>query len=109
VRALAIGLAVGAAAAGVAHGASLGARSTRDGISFRVPNGWQLTTRRINGVVDPVTVFTVSTFKVPRRPLSSGICSRAIQHGWRASGAYVQLAEERSPMRGEHVLDRQLE
>jgi hypothetical protein len=95
VRALAIGLAVSAVAAGVAHGAGVGVRTTRDGISFRVPNGWELTTRRINGVIDPVTVFTVSTFKVPPRPLSSGICSRALQQGWRRSGAYVQLAEER--------------
>jgi hypothetical protein len=95
VRALVIGLAIGAASASLAHGAGDGVPTTRAGIWFRVPNGWQLTTRRINGVVDPVTVFTVSTFKVPRRPLSSGICSRALQQAWRESSAYVQLTEER--------------
>jgi hypothetical protein len=90
-----VGLVVGSAAAGVAHGTSFGARITRDGISFRVSNGWRLTTRRINGVIDPVTVFTVSTFRVPSGPPSSGVCSRALQQGWRQGGAYVQLAEER--------------
>ena len=100
VKAFAVGLAIGAmaasfdaAVAGFAYGADV--RSTRGGVSFQVPKGWRLTTGRINGVFDPVTLFTVSTFRLRPTPLSSGICSRALQRAWRRNGAYVQLAEER--------------
>jgi hypothetical protein len=81
--------------AALAQGADSAALIDRDGVSFHVPKGWQLTLGRINGVVDPVTVFTVSTFHVQPGRSSSGICSAALQRAWRADGAYVQLAEER--------------
>jgi hypothetical protein len=84
-----------AAVTGLAYGASSGARFDRDGVSFQVPAGWQLTIGRINGVLDPVTVFTVSTFQLKLGRLSSGACSTALQRAWRADGAYIQLTEER--------------
>jgi hypothetical protein len=69
---------------------------TRDGIAIRVPSGWSLTLRRINGVTDPVTVFTVSSFRLHVSGSSSGgLCSHPLQRSWRADGGYVQLAEER--------------
>ena len=64
-RALTIAFAVAAALGGVASVASAGTRFSRDGVAFHMPRGWQLTIGRINGVIDPVTVFTASTFRVP--------------------------------------------
>ena len=83
--------------AGLAFGAAGDARFARDGISIRVPEGWRLTTHRINGVLDPVSVFTVSTFRFQPRPgsPSSGVCSAVLRRAWRPGGAYVQLTEER--------------
>ena len=94
-RAVMITVILGAALSVLVDGASANARIDRDGISFQVPKGWQLTVGRINGVVDPVTVFTVSTFRIQRRGTPSGLCSAALQRAWRPDGAYVQLAEER--------------
>jgi hypothetical protein len=77
-------------------GASAMTSFTRDGIAIRVPSGWSLTLRRINGVTDPVTVFTVSSFRLRVSGSSSGgLCSGPLQRSWRADGGYVQLAEER--------------
>jgi hypothetical protein len=70
-------------------------RFHRDGITFRVPSGWSLTLGRINGVTDPVTVFTVSTFRLRSGGTSSGLCSTRLQRAWRADGGYLQLTEER--------------
>ena len=62
---------------------------------MQVPTGWKLT-GRVNNVIDPVTVFTVSTFSIPKvTDSSSGHCSVALQRGWRADGVYVQLTEVR--------------
>jgi hypothetical protein len=81
----------------VAGGASAATRYERDGIDFRVPSGWSLTPRRINGVIDPVTVFTVSTFRFRAGggSKSSGVCSIRLRRAWRADAAYLQLTEER--------------
>jgi hypothetical protein len=92
--------------AGLAEGAKSAALLDRKGVSFQVPEGWQLTLGRINAVVDPVTVFTVSTFHLQPRPTSSGICSPALQRAWRADGAYVQLAEERDGVSRKTMLRR---
>src|SRR5262245_19688826 len=82
--------------ASVVHRANADTRFDRAGISFQVPMGWSLTLRRINGVVDPVTVFTVSTFRLGKGGTSSGgICSRPLRRAWRPDGAYVQLTQER--------------
>lgn len=80
----------------LAHRASATTRSDRAGIGFQVPKGWSLTLGRINGVVDPVTVFTVSTFRLrPGGTASDGLCSKPLRRAWRADGGYVQLTEER--------------
>jgi len=94
-RVVAIVLMLAAVITGLAYGASSGARFDRQGVSFQVPTGWQLTLGRINGVLDPVTVFTVSTFQLNLGRLSSGACSTALQRAWRADGGYIQLTEER--------------
>jgi hypothetical protein len=90
----------------LAFGASGDRRYTRDRITFTVPAGWHLTLGRINGVVDPVTVFTASTFRVPSLRTSSGLCSRALRRGWRRDGAYVQLTEERDGASRKRMLRR---
>jgi hypothetical protein len=77
------------------QGAAATTRFDRDGISFRVPRGWSLTLGRINGVVDPVTVFTVSTFRFRPGGSASGICAPRLRRSWHAKGGYVQLTEER--------------
>ena len=82
------------------------ARFDRDGISFQVPQGWHLTIGRINGVIDPVTVFTVSTFRLQAGRTSTGVCSAALQRAWRADGAYVQLSEERDGASRKRMLRR---
>ena len=80
----------------VPSGAGAGTAFDRGGISVRVPKGWSLTQRRINGVLDPVTVFTVSTFRVGTGGTSTGgICSPPLRHAWRPDGGYLQLTEER--------------
>jgi hypothetical protein len=78
----------------------------RAGVSFQVPQGWHLATGRINGVIDPVTVFTVSTFRLQSERTSTGVCSAALQRAWRADGPYVQLSEERDGASRERMLRR---
>jgi hypothetical protein len=79
-----------------------------DRISVALPAGWYVTTTRINGVVDPVTIFTATSF--PLRPVrphpSDGICSRTLQQQWRVDGAYVQLTEERDGASRKRMLGR---
>ena len=69
-----------------------------------------MTYQRVNGVVDPVTIFTASTFPLNIRPTdqtaSSGICSMALQRAWQKDGAYVQLAEERDGASRRRMLRR---
>src|SRR6266436_8695118 len=93
-RVVAITLILASAVSGLAYGARAGAQFDRQGVSFQVPQGWHLTIGRINGVIDPVTVFTVSTFRLQPARAPSGVCSPALQRAWRADGAYVQLSEE---------------
>jgi hypothetical protein len=100
-------LVIAGAVTGLAYGARAGARFDREGVSFQVPQGWHLTIGRINGVIDPVTVFTVSTFRLPQHGrTSTGVCSPALQHAWRADGAYVQLSEERDGASRKRMLRR---
>ena len=58
-----------------------------------------MTYERVNGVGDPVTLFTASTYPVrlrhEDRAGATGMCSKALQRAWRPEGAYIQLAEER--------------
>jgi hypothetical protein len=104
-RTLALVLIVCAAGASLAEGAN-SRRFDRGGISIVVPTGWHLTSKRLNGVFDPVTVFTVSTFRLRPTTASRGICSRALQRAWRPDGAYVQLAEERDGASRRRMLHR---
>lgn len=85
------------AAAAITAGCGAGANSQfrRDGISVQVPKGWRVTLGRLNDVIDPVTVFTASTFRIRPARTPSGVCSPALQRAWRSNGAYVQLTEER--------------
>jgi hypothetical protein len=104
---LALAAAVGPAVARAsAASASRPTQLTRYGVTFNVPKGWQLTVGRVNGVLDPVTVFTLSTFRLHPTRTSSGICSRALQRAWRPDGAYVQLAEERDGASRKQMLRR---
>jgi len=107
VRSIAASLIVGVALGLLVQGgASATTRFTRDGIAFRLPRGWSLTLGRINGVTDPVTVFTASTFRVRPGGTSSGICSVRLRRAWRADGGYLQLAEERDGASRRRMLRR---
>ena len=68
-------------------------------VSIFVPGRWHMTYERVNGVGDPVTLFTASTFPLRVGPAdqagATGLCSKALQRAWRPDGAYVQLAEVR--------------
>lgn len=79
-----------------------------DRISIELPPGWHVTSARINGVVDPVTIFTATSFPLRRvRPHpSDGICSRTLQQQWHVDGAYVQLTEERDGASRKRMLRR---
>jgi hypothetical protein len=105
-RVIAITLILAGSAAGLAYGARSAVRLDRAGISFQVPRGWHLTIGRINGAIDPVTVFTVSTFRLLLARTSTGICSPALRRAWRADGAYVQLSEERDGASRKRMLRR---
>jgi hypothetical protein len=94
-RRLALVAILAAVPPGLVQAAGATARFERDGVSFRVPKGWSLTLGRINGVVDPVTVFTLTTFRLRPGGASSGICSARLRRSWRSDGGYLQLTEER--------------
>ncbi len=77
-----------------------------DRLSFVLPFGWHVTAARINGVVDPVTIFTTTSFRL-RGPRPSGdICSVTLQQQWHVRGAYVQLTEERDGASRKRMLRR---
>jgi len=105
-RVVAITLILAGAVSGLASGARARAQFDRQGVSFQLSQGWHLTIGRINGVIDPVTVFTVSTFRLQRGRTATGVCSAALQRAWRADGAYVQLSEERDGASRKRMLRR---
>lgn len=76
------------------------------GISLVLPAGWHVTTARVNGVRDPVTVFTATSFRLRHIRPAPGLCSRALQDQWRVDGAYVQLTEERDGASRRRMLPR---
>jgi hypothetical protein len=80
----------------VLSGGAPGRRITlsRYDVSFVLPSAWHVTFLRVNGVADPVTLFTATTFPLNPRPASPGLCSKTLQRAWRPDGAYVQLTEE---------------
>ena len=79
-------------------------------VSVVVPDRWRVIYERVNGVVDPVTLFTASTFPLRVRPADqvgpSGVCSKTLQRAWRPEGVYVQLAEERDGASRKRMLRR---
>lgn len=77
-----------------------------DRISIALPAGWHVTSARINGVLDPVTIFTATTFPLRRPRSSEGICSRTLQRQWRENGAYVHLTEERDGASRKRMIGR---
>jgi hypothetical protein len=77
-----------------------------DRLSFVLPSGWHVTSARINGVVDPVTIFTATSFGRRHPRPSAGICSVTLQRPWHVRGAYVQLAEERDGASRKRMLRR---
>jgi hypothetical protein len=105
-RPIAASLILGVVLGLVVEGASATTRFDRDGIAVHVPPGWSLTLGRINAVIDPVTIFTVSAFRLPPGGTSSGICSVRLRRAWRADGGYLQLAEERDGASRRRMLRR---
>lgn len=77
-----------------------------DRLSILLPHGWHVTSARINGVVDPVTIFTATSFPLRQPQPSGGICSLTLQRQWHVRGAYVQLAEERDGASRKRLLRR---
>lgn len=104
------------ACAGVSIAAAIGPGDGRrvslpeHGISFSAPRSWHLTYERVNGVVNPLTIFNATTFPLHIRPADqagrSGVCSSALQRAWRRDGAYVQLAEVRDGASRRRMLRR---
>jgi hypothetical protein len=78
----------------------------RDRLSVVLPSGWHVTSTRINGVLDPVTIFTATSFRLRHPRSSEGICSATLQQQWHVHGAYVQLAEERDGASRKRMLRR---
>ena len=76
------------------------------GISFVLPAGWHVTSARVNGVRDPVTVFTATSFPLRHQHPAPGFCSRTLQEQWRIDGAYVHLTEERDGASRRRMLPR---
>lgn len=87
---------------------SAGTRVTypRDRLSIVLPGGWHVTSARINGVFDPVTIFTATSFPLRHPHPSEGICSVTLQRQWHLRGAYVQLAEERDGASKKRMMKR---
>jgi len=61
-------------------------------IAFRYPANWHVTTRRLDEVVDPHTLFAVSTYKFPTRPRDN--CDGTHARGRPADGAFVLVKEQ---------------
>jgi hypothetical protein len=89
-------------------GSSAGTRVTypRDRLSIVLPAAWHVTSARINGVVDPVTIFTATSFPLRHPHPSDGLCSATLQRQWHVRGAYVQLTEERDGASRKRMLRR---
>ena len=87
---------------------SAGTRVTYQGdrLSVVLPPGWHVTSARINGVVDPVAIFTATSFQLRHPRPSPGLCSVTLQRQWHVRGAYVQLAEERDGASRKRMLRR---
>ncbi|MFL5953125.1 MAG: hypothetical protein ACJ76I_03345 [Gaiellaceae bacterium] len=63
-------------------------------MSLEYPANWHITTRRLNGVIDPVTRFTVTSFTLRQSKPDADFCARTLGKQWPSNGAYVQVTEE---------------
>jgi hypothetical protein len=60
-------------------------------IVFRYPANWHLTRRRLDNVLDPHTLFAVSTYELPGGPVDD--CDGTRAHGRPADGAFLLVKE----------------
>ena len=60
-------------------------------IAFRYPANWHVTRGRLDNVLDPHTLFAVSTYELPRKPLDD--CDGSHARGRPADGAFVLVKE----------------
>jgi hypothetical protein len=102
IGALALGLVVAAAAATpqparrtvhfVIDGRSIARRFPHGpSISFRYPANWHVTTRRLDNVLDPRTLFAVTDYRLRRGPLDD--CDGTHARGRPAAGAFLLVKE----------------
>jgi hypothetical protein len=63
----------------------------RPSIVFRYPTNWHVTRRRLDNVLDPHTLFAVSTYKLPSGPRDN--CDGTHALGRPADGAFVLVKE----------------
>jgi hypothetical protein len=60
-------------------------------LSFRYPANWHVTRRRLDDVLDPRTLFAVSTYRLPGGPVDD--CDGTHARGRPADGAFVLVKE----------------
>ena len=60
-------------------------------IAFRYPVNWHVTRSRLDDVLDPHTLFAVSTYELPSKPLDD--CDGTHARGRPADGAFVLVKE----------------
>lgn len=60
-------------------------------ITFRYPSNWDVTTRRIDDVLDPRTLFAAATYRIPGRPRDD--CDGTHARGRPRDGAFVLVKE----------------
>jgi hypothetical protein len=76
----------------VIDGRSIARRFPRGpSISFRYPANWHVTTRRLDNVTDPHTLFAASTYQVPSRTLDN--CDGTRASGRPRDGAFALMKE----------------
>jgi hypothetical protein len=76
----------------VIDGRSIARRFPRGpSIAFRYPANWHVTRRRLDNVVDPRTLFAVSTYKLPDGGIDG--CDGTHARGRPADGAFVLVKE----------------
>lgn len=76
----------------VIDGRSIARRFPRGpSITFRYPASWHVTTRRLDNVLDPHTLFAASTYQVPSRAVDN--CDGTGASGRPRDGAFVLMKE----------------
>jgi hypothetical protein len=93
-RRVAIGFLLFGMVAGLATAASPGPRVFRGpGILLAYPSDWFVSTEPLNGIIDPVQLFVLSSYRVPPgRPIFDG------NYAPPPSGVIAQLVEEVPPL-----------